>query len=302
MSNRLALGVDVGGTKIAIALVDGKLGVSERIDVPSFATDGFELWGRIADATKEILSKADTEVVGIGIGSAGPIYPNPGTVSPVNIPVWRDFPLVECFRDVFQIERVSLHGDAMALAHAEHKIGAGVGSRNMLGIVVSTGIGGGLILDNQLFEGETGNTSYFGHSSINFQGKLCVCGRTGCVETYASGPNMVALAKELGWQGTIDSFIEVAASARAGDAFALQAIETGSKALAVGLVNFVGSLDIGHIVIGGGVAQAGDIYWNPLLKHIRAEAEFYGFLGDLKVSPAKLTTDAGLIGAALGVL
>ena len=302
MSNRLALGVDVGGTKIAIALVDGKLGVSERIDVPSFATDGFELWGRIADATKEILSKADTEVVGIGIGSAGPIYPNPGTVSPVNIPVWRDFPLVECFRDVFQIERVSLHGDAMALAHAEHKIGAGVGSRNMLGIVVSTGIGGGLILDNQLFEGETGNTSYFGHSSINFQGKLCVCGRTGCVETYASGPNMVALAKELGWQGTIDSFIEVAASARAGDAFALQAIETGSKALAVGLVNLVGSLDIGHIVIGGGVAQAGDIYWNPLLKHIRAEAEFYGFLRDLKVSPAKLTTDAGLIGAALGVL
>ena len=302
MSNRLALGVDVGGTKIAIALVDGKLGVSERIDVPSFATDGFELWGRIADATKEILSKADTEVVGIGIGSAGPIYPNPGTVSPVNIPVWRDFPLVECFRDVFQIERVSLHGDAMALAHAEHKIGAGVGSRNMLGIVVSTGIGGGLILDNQLFEGETGNTSYFGHSSINFQGKLCVCGRTGCVETYASGPNMVALAKELGWQSSTDSFIEVAAAARAGDAFALQAIETGSKALAVGLVNFVGSLDIGHIVIGGGVAQAGDIYWNPLLKHIRAEAEFYGFLRDLKVSPAKLTTDAGLIGAALGVL
>jgi glucokinase len=302
MSSRLALGVDVGGTKIAIALVDGKLGVSERIDVPSFATDGFELWGRIADATKEILSRAESEVVGIGIGSAGPIYPNPGTVSPVNIPVWRDFPLVDCFRDVFQIERVTLHGDAMALAHAEHKIGAGVGSRNMLGIVVSTGIGGGLILDNQLFEGETGNTSYFGHSSINFQGKLCVCGRTGCVETYASGPNMVALARELGWQGTSDSFIEVAAAARAGDAFALQAIETGSKALAVGLVNFVGSLDIGHIVIGGGVAQAGEIYWNPLLKHIRAEAEFYGFLRDLKVSPAKLTTDAGLIGAALGVL
>jgi glucokinase len=302
MSNRLALGVDVGGTKIAIALVDGKLGVSERIDVPSSATDGFELWGRIADATKEILSKADREIVGIGIGSAGPIYPSAGTVSPVNIPAWRDFPLVKCFRDVFQIERIALHGDAMALAHAEHKVGAGVGSRNMLGIVVSTGIGGGLILDNNLFEGETGNTSYFGHSSISFEGKRCACGRTGCVEAYASGPNMVALAKELGWQGTSDSFIDVAAAARSGDAAALQAIESGSKALAVGLVNFVGSLDIGHIVIGGGVAQAGEIYWNPLLKHIRAESEFYGFLRDLKVSPAKLTTDAGLIGAALGVL
>uniref|UniRef100_UPI004048FA0F ROK family protein n=1 Tax=Candidatus Planktophila sp. TaxID=2175601 RepID=UPI004048FA0F len=138
-------------------------------------------------------NKADREIVGIGIGSAGPIYPTTGTVSPVNIPVWRDFPLVKCFRDVFDIERVALHGDAMALAHAEHKVGAGVGSRNMLGIVVSTGIG-------------------------------------------------------------------------------------------------------------GGVAQAGDIYWNPLMKHIRAESEYHGFLRDLKVSPAKLTTDAGLIGAALGVL
>jgi glucokinase len=302
MSDRLALGVDVGGTKIAIALVDGKLGVSERIDVPSFATDGFELWGRIADAVKEILNKADREIVGIGIGSAGPIYPNSGTVSPVNIPVWREFPLVKCFRDVFDIDRVALHGDAMALAHAEHKIGAGVGSRNMLGIVVSTGIGGGLILDNELFSGETGNTSYFGHSSIAFEGKICACGRTGCVEAYASGPNMVALAKELGWQGTSDSFIEVAAAARLGDVFALQAIESGSRALAVGLVNFVGSLDIGHIVIGGGVAQAGDVYWTPLMRHIRAEAEYYGFLRDLKVTPAKLTTDAGLIGAALGVL
>jgi glucokinase len=302
MSDRLALGVDVGGTKIAIALVDGQLGVSERIDVPSFATDGFELWGRIADAVKEILNKADREIVGIGIGSAGPIYPNSGTVSPVNIPVWREFPLVKCFRDVFDIDRVALHGDAMALAHAEHKIGAGVGSRNMLGIVVSTGIGGGLILDNELFSGETGNTSYFGHSSIAFEGKICACGRTGCVEAYASGPNMVALAKELGWQGTSDSFIEVAAAARLGDVFALQAIESGSKALAVGLVNFVGSLDIGHIVIGGGVAQAGDVYWTPLMRHIRAESEYYGFLRDLKVTPAKLTTDAGLIGAALGVL
>jgi glucokinase len=302
MSNRLALGVDVGGTKIAIALVDSKLGVSERIDIPSFATDGFELWGRIADATKEILNKADNEVVGIGIGSAGPIYPNPGTVSPVNIPVWRDFPVVSCFRDVFNIDRVTLHGDAMALAHAEHKIGAGVGSRNMLGIVVSTGIGGGLILNNELFEGETGNTSYFGHSSINFQGKTCACGKLGCVEAYASGPNMVALAKELGWQGDSNSFVDVAASARSGDAFALQAIDSGARALAVGLINFVGSLDIGHIVIGGGVAQAGDIYWNPLMKHIQAEAKFNGFLNDLKVSPAKLTTDAGLIGAALGVL
>ena len=302
MTNRLALGVDVGATKIAIALVDGNYQVRNRVEVASSATDGYELWGRVASATNDILKESEAELVGVGIGSAGPIFPNAGTISPVNIPVWRDFPIVECFREVAQVEHVSLHGDAMALAHAEHKIGAGVGSQNMLGIVVSTGVGGGLILNNQLFEGDTGNATYIGHTSINFQGIECACGRLGCVEAYASGPNMVALAKRDGWISSSNSFVDVAAAARAGDPAALNAIEIGSKALAVGMVNFVGSLDISHIVIGGGVAQAGDIYWNPLMKHIRAEAKYAGFLSDLKVSPAKLSLDAGLIGAALGVL
>jgi len=302
MSNRLALAVDVGGTKVALALVDQDLQISERVDVPSFATDGLELWGRIVEATKQILSKAESEIIGVGIGSAGPIFPKSGFVSPVNIPAWRNFPLVSSFRDVFRIDRVVLHGDAMALTHAEHRVGAGIGSQNMFGIVVSTGIGGGLILNNKLFEGETGNTSYFGHSSIDVNGKECACGRTGCIEAYASGPSMVTQAKELGWKNSSDSFLDVAADARTGNIYAVQAIENGSKALAVGLVNFVGSLDIGHIVIGGGVAQSGDIYWNPLMKHIRAESEHYGFLNDLKVSPAKLTTNAGLTGAALAVL
>jgi glucokinase len=302
MSNRLALGVDVGATKIAIALVDGNYQVRNRVEVASSATDGFELWGRVASATNDILRKSEATLIGVGIGSAGPIYPNAGTISPVNIPVWRDFPIVECFREVAHVDRVSLHGDAMALAHAEHKVGAGVGSKNMLGIVVSTGVGGGLILNNQLFEGDTGNTSYIGHSSINFQGVECACGRLGCVEAYASGPNMVALAKQNGWVSSSNSFIDVAEAARTGDLAALNAIEVGSKALAVGMVNFVESLDISHIVIGGGVAQAGEIYWNPLMKHIRAEAKYAGFLSDLKVSPAKLSLDAGLIGAALGVL
>jgi glucokinase len=113
---------------------------------------------------------------------------------------------------------------------------------------------------------------------------------------------MVALAKELGWQGTSDSFIDVAAAARTGDTASLQAIETGSKALAVGLVNFVGSLDIGHVVIGGGVAQAGDIYWQPLLRHIATEASHISFLSDLHIKKAELLRDSGLLGAALGVL
>ena len=301
MTKRYALAVDVGATKIAIALVDDEFQVHNRIDVPSSATNESELWKRVAFATTQILEISNATLVGVGIGSAGPIFPNSGTISPVNIPVWRDFPIVKYFREISHTDLVSLHGDAMALTHAEHKVGAGIGSRNMLGVVVSTGIGGGLILNNQLFEGDTGNTSYIGHSSINFQGLQCACGRHGCVEAYASGPSMVSIAKNEGWSGSSQSFIDVAAAARSGDSAAIKAIEIGTKALAVGLVNFVGGIDISHIVIGGGVAQSGDIYWEPLLRHIDAESKFIGFLTDLKVSPAKLRADAGLIGAALGV-
>ncbi len=302
MGNQYALAVDVGGTKIAIALVDDELQITEKKTIPSHASTGSELWERIANATNMILQKTQGEVVGIGIGSAGPIDLNAGTISPVNIPIWREFPIVEKFQQISKVERITLHGDAMALAHAEHKVGSGVGSRNMFGIVVSTGIGGGLVLDNKLFEGETGNTSFFGHSSIDYSGVQCVCGRLGCVEAYASGPSMVAEAKQLGWRSEENSFIGLAEAARLGDGIAIAAIDSGTRALAVGLVNFASSLDIGHIVIGGGVAQAGEVFWAPLMKHIHAETEFFSFLKKLKVSPAKLTTDAGLIGAALGVL
>ena len=302
MTDRYALAVDVGATKIAIALVDDEFQVHNRIDVPSSATDESELWSRVAFATNQILEISNVTLVGVGIGSAGPIFPNSGTISPVNIPVWRDFPIVKYFREISHTDLVSLHGDAMALAHAEHKVGAGIGSRNMLGVVVSTGIGGGLILNNQLFEGDTGNTSYIGHASIDFQGLQCACGRHGCVEAYASGPSMVSIAKNEGWISASESFIDVAEAARSGDSAAINAIEIGTKALAVGLVNFAAGIDISHIVIGGGVVQSGDIYWEPLLRHIEAESKFIGFLTDLKVSPAKLSADSGLIGAALGVL
>ena len=302
MGSQYALAVDVGGTKIAIALVDEELQITEKKTIPSHASNGLELWERIADATAQILKDTQCRLVGVGIGSAGPIDLSAGTISPVNIPIWRDFPIVENFRQISKVERITLHGDAMALAHAEHQVGSGVGSRNMFGIVVSTGIGGGLVLDDKLFEGETGNTSYFGHSSIDFSGVQCVCGRLGCVEAYASGPSMVAKAKQLGWRSEENSFIGLAEAARLGDRIAIAAIDGGTRALAVGLVNFVSSLDIAHIVIGGGVAQAGEVFWAPLMKHIHAETEFFGFLRNLKVSPATLTTDAGLIGAALGVL
>lgn len=298
--SRYALAVDIGATKAALGIVTDEFKILDKIEVPTGA--GTKIWQDIEGASRSLLSKVDGQCLGVGIGSAGPLHLNEGQISPVNIPNWRKFPIVEQFSQLVGTNNVVLHGDAMALAHAEYRLGAGMNTRNMFGMVVSTGIGGGLILDGKLFTGVTGNASYFGHHSIAFEGKQCVCGRIGCVETYASGPKMVEYAQELGWQCADPDFKQLAADARLGNAHAIASIDRGSRALANAIVNVLDILDINTVVIGGGVSEAGEIYWEPLRKHIKNEAKFAGFLSEIDLRPAKLDRDAGLLGAALGVL
>ena len=295
-----ALAVDIGATKAALGIVDEKFQILDKVEVPTGA--GTEIWRDIEGASKSLLSKTDGNCIGVGIGSAGPLHLDDGQISPVNIPNWRKFPIVNKFASLVGTPNVVLHGDAMALAHAEYRLGAGQDANNMLGMVVSTGIGGGLILGGKLFTGVTGNASYFGHHTISFEGKQCTCGRIGCVETYASGPKMVEHALSIGWQSEQHDFRNLAEAARKGDRFAIESIDRGTLALANAIVNVLGILDINTVVIGGGVSQAGDIYWNPLRKHVLHEAKFAGFLEEIDLRPAKLDRDAGLLGAALGVL
>jgi glucokinase len=169
-------------------------------------------------------------------------------------------------------------------------------------MVVSTGVGGGLVLNGNLVAGESGNVSFFGHHSINHTGTRCTCGRTGCVEAYASGPSMVKRAIELGWNSVDRDFIALAQSARDGDSIAIQVIDEGAHALAVAIINVCAINDVDLVVVGGGVSQAGDIYWLPLLRHINAEASHISFLANLQIKKAELLRDSGLLGAALGVL
>jgi glucokinase len=225
-----------------------------------------------------------------------------GTISPVNIPSWREFEIVQLLKQTTGCQNVVLHGDGMAVADAEHQLGAGRGSRNMLGMVVSTGVGGGLVLNGNLVAGESGNVSFFGHHSINHTGIRCACGRTGCVEAYASGPSMVKRAIELGWSSGDQDFIALAQSARDGDSIAIEVIDAGAHALAVAIINVCAINDVDLVVVGGGVSQAGDIYWQPLLRHISAEASHISFLANLQIKKAELLRDSGLLGAALGVL
>jgi glucokinase len=297
-----ALGIDVGATKVAIARISSDFLVLEKEEISTSAPDSNALWNRIAEVGERYLKNAKGEFLGTGIGSAGPLDIKAGTISPVNISIWRDFPIVALANELAPDHKVVLHGDALALAHAEHRLGAGRGLANMLGMVVSTGIGGGLVLDGKIFPGESGNSCFIGHHSINFEGRQCVCGRSGCLEAYSSGPQMVAIAKELGWKSNSDSFIELAASANLGDSAALASIDQGTRALAIGIVNFCGTLDINHVVIGGGVIQSGDIFWKPLQKHIKEESKAISFLRNIELKKAELERDAGVLGAALAIL
>ena len=296
------LGIDVGGTKIAIASMDFSGNVLKSSSISSAANSSDELWSRLVDEATSVADSTSGNMAGIGIGSAGPINVDKGTVSPVNISVWRDFPLVDSLRKTFECDRVAMHGDAIALTNAEFRYGAGAGSQHMIGMVVSTGIGGGLVLDGELKVGQSGNSGYFGHSTIVVDGDLCPCGRRGCVEVYASGPHMVRQAKENGWKSDSNDFMALADAARAGDEIAIAAIARGADSLAVGIVNVAATVDVNLVVLGGGVSRAGDIYWGPLRSAIQRRTEGIEFLSDLEIRPAKLQSEAGVIGAALAAL
>ena len=295
-----ALAVDIGGTKATVASIDSAFNVIHRCEIATGSASNLD--ASLMEASQAVIASTSGELIGVGIGSAGPLNLSAGTISPVNIPSWRNFQIVNLYKLLTSSNNVVLHGDGMAVADAEHQLGAGRGSRNMLGMVVSTGVGGGLILNGNLVSGESGNVSFFGHHSINHTGIRCTCGRIGCVEAYASGPSMVRRAGELGWSSPATDFIALAQSARDGDSIALQAIDEGAHALAVSIINVCVVNDLDLVVVGGGVSQAGDVYWQPLLKHITAEASHISFLADLKIKKAELLRDSGLLGAALGVL
>lgn len=162
-----ALAVDIGGTKATVASIDGTLNVIHRREIATGSASNLD--GALIKASKDVIAATSGELIGVGIGSAGPLNLSAGTISPVNIPSWRCYQIVDLFKQLTSCNNVVLHGDGMAVADAEHQLGAGRGSRNMLGMVVSTGVGGGLILDNKLVSGESGNVSFFGHHSITLE-------------------------------------------------------------------------------------------------------------------------------------
>ncbi|MEU5811950.1 ROK family protein [Streptomyces sp. NPDC047718] len=299
------MAIDIGGTKIAGALVlpDGTMTATTRRPTPR-GTDADGVFAAVAEVVAELArSPLWPAAVRCGIGSAGPVDATRGTVSPVNIGAWRDFPVearvaAELARHGTPLPTV-LVGDGVAMAAAEHWLGAARGHADALCMVVSTGVGGGLILNNRLHPGPTGNAGHIGHISVALDGPRCVCGGRGCVESVASGTAIARWAAEQGWTpaGGDASAAGVAAAAAAGDPVALAAFDRAGRALAAAIAASATLVETGIAVIGGGVAASGDTLFEPIRTHL-ADYATLSYVAGLEVVPAVLGTHAGLIGAA----
>ncbi|MBT2375812.1 ROK family protein [Streptomyces sp. ISL-111] len=306
MHTDLVAALDIGGTKIAGALVDGGGNLLVRAQRPTPAREGAEtVMGAVDEVLGELTASPLWERAGsAGIGSAGPVDAAAGTVSPVNVPNWRDFPLVERVQKTIGGLPVALVGDGVAMTAAEHWLGAARGYDNALCLVVSTGVGGGLVLGGTLHPGPSGNAGHIGHISVDLDGDLCPCGARGCVERIASGPNIARRALDGGWlpgPGGDTTAAAVAAAARAGDPVALASYERAAQALAAGIAATATLVEIDIAVIGGGVAGAGEVLFAPLRRSLGDYATL-SFVRGLTVAPAVMGTDAGLVGAAAAAI
>jgi glucokinase len=295
------LAIDVGGTKLAAARIDPDGRVQRRGQVPTAPTaqgQGDALWATLVALVDEVCD--GLAPVGVGVGCGGPMRASAGAVSPLNLPAWRDFPLRARLRERFPAAEVRVANDAIAMAVGEHWRGAGQDVRSFLGIVVSTGVGGGLVLDGRVLEGRTGNAGHIGHIVVDPDGPQCVCGGWGCLEAVARGPAVVEWAIDQGWRpptGAPSNGATLLADAQRGNPVAIAAFERAGDAVGVAIASAAHLLELEVVAIGGGLANAGELLLRParaaFSRHVRMS-----FASQCRIVAATLGADAGLVGAA----
>lgn len=287
----ITLALDVGGTKFAAARVrpDGAL-VGER----RAATPPIDVWTTCAQLLTEVAGGQGVDRV--GIGAAGPVDVDAGVVGPLNIPEWRaGFPLVSAVRALFPGAEVSLAMDGACCTLAEYRFGAGRGTPNQIGMIVSTGVGGGVVIDGRIASGRTGNAGHIGHVVVpGADDVMCACGGRGCLEAVASGPSAVRWANAHGWPGSTG--LELARAAEGGDEVAVAALRRAGTAVGTAVASAAALLDLDLAVVGGGFGQAGSALWEPMRAAARRHARV-SFARDLRLVPAGLGARATLIGA-----
>ncbi|MEW8978321.1 MAG: ROK family protein [Symbiobacterium sp.] len=311
------LGIDIGGTKLAVGVVtpEGRVVAQERI--PTQVEEGPErVIARLQGLCHAAVTAAGItwdQIRACGVGCGGPLDPECGVVmNPPNLPGWVEVPLVQILADAFG-RPVYLDNDANAAALAEHRFGAGRGVQNMVYLTISTGIGGGIILGGRLYSGETGNAGEIGHMSVVYNGRPCNCGGRGCLEAYASGPSIAARAREAVEAGEPSLLLDLAGSPDGitgetikeallrGDPLARRIWDETVEILGAGLASVINIFNPRRIVLGGGMTNYGDLLFEPVRRIARARA-MRPLAEPVDIVPAQLGNDVGILGAAAVVL
>jgi glucokinase len=286
----MIIGIDLGGTKIAGVLTTRTGKVMMDVQVPTEAAKGqTQVINNIIKAIRMLIQSQKVKTRCIGIGAPGPIIYEKGIViEPPNLPGWKKVNLKKILEKEFKLP-VSVDNDANCAALAEAVFGAGKTNRNFIYMTVSTGVGGGIIIDRKLYRGMVGAAGEFGHMIIDPHGPLCGCGNHGCLEALASGS---ALKKKMGMDG-----ISVELAARQGDKKAKQAIEETAHYLAIGIANLVNIFNPELVIIGGGLSNMRELLLDPIRDQFKKYAMSLS-ARSVKIVRAKLGTKAGVLGAA----
>lgn len=310
MENEVVAGIDIGGTKIAIMLQDRDEKTLASFRLPTRANIKPSVV--VANALDEIemnLVKIGSKIVAVGIGCPNPLDIEKGLVlSPTNLPTWVDFPLVKMVEDRFGVPTI-LDNDANVAALGECYFGAGKDFENMLYITVSTGIGGAIICDGKILHGVAASAGEIGHTVVKYDGRFCLCGTRGCLETIASGKSIVRSVRERlaeGGKSKISGVAAdpskittkmVAAAVENGDELARSVWDDACRFLGIGIGNAITTFAPNAVIIGGGVAQAGDVLFKPLTFYINQNVNMLP-IEDVSILRASLGGDSGVFGAA----
>jgi len=309
---KLYIGIDLGGTKIFTGLVNPAGELLSQDYRKTKAKRGVDsVVQRIIDSVAAVREHAgETEIQAIGIGAPGPVEPVKGmVVGPPNLPGWQRVPLRQMIETALDIPTY-LENDANAAALAEHRFGAGRGAQHMLYVTVSTGIGGGLIINGQLYGGATGSAAEVGHMIVLPEGPHCGCGNRGCLEAVASGTAIAREGRELVLRGIPTLIADlsnadaelvtakvVADAAQQGDVEAREIISKAMSYLGVGIASLVNILGPELIVIGGSLTKLGEILFDPVRRAV-AKRAFPLLAQTVKIVPAELGDEVGVLGAA----
>ena len=315
MSRRLAIGIDIGGTKVAggVVDVDGTITHRARRDTPHRSKSPSVVEDTIVEVVDELMQIVGSETVAaVGIGAAGFVAADRATVVFAPHLSWRNEPLQATLQKRVAVP-IFVDNDANAAVWAEWKFGAARGETHVMMITLGTGIGGGILINGQVQRGRFGMAGEFGHMQVVPGGLRCECGNRGCWEQYASGNALVREARSLvsanspiasdlldrveGQPSNLTGPL-ITEAARDGDPTARELLAEMGNWLGVGIANLVAAFDPGTFVIGGGVSAAGDLLLDSARETFKRRLTGRGYRPEARIVAAQLGNDAGLIGAA----